>query len=111
MNTNNNPDWAWPALIQSLQRDIASLRDHADEARREAQAAREAHRREIDGLIEQLRDVKEALKPIISERQAAQEGRRRMLWDWAGRGGWVLLVALAIAAWHYVTNHLGVKHE
>ena len=45
-------DWAWPALIQSLQHDIAALRSSMDDARRETAQVRELHRKELDGLIE-----------------------------------------------------------
>lgn len=106
MNTNNSPDWAWPALIASLQRDISNLRDHVDEVRRDAVAAREQHRREVEALIEQLREVKAHLEPIISERDAAKKARREMLWGWMGKGGWVIILAAAATAWHWVTKHL-----
>lgn len=107
MNTNNNPDWAWPALIQSLQRDITHLRDLMDEARRETAAAREAHRKELDALIEQLREVKSHLEPILSEREAAKKARREMVWGWMGKGGWVIILAAAATAWHWISKHLG----
>jgi hypothetical protein len=34
-----------------------------------------------------------------------------MLWDWIGKGGWILLTGVAIAVWHYMTKHLGIDHE
>lgn len=106
MNTNNSPDWAWPALIQSLQHDISKLRDHVDEARREAAAAREIHRREIEGLIDQLREVKSHLEPIVEERKAARNSRRDIASDWTKKGGWLMILGLLAAVWHYVSNHV-----
>lgn len=100
-------DWTWQALIQSLQSDIAHLRDLMDEARRETAQARDIHRRELDALIEQLREVKSHLEPILTEREAAKKARNEMLWGWAGRGGWVLIAAAGFAIWHYLTKHMG----
>lgn len=98
-------DWTWQALIQSLQNDIEHLREHVDEGKKEAAE----HRRQIDGLIDQLREVKAHLEPILSERQAAQKARREMLWGWAGKGGWLLLFGLLMAVWHYISSHINFK--
>ena len=103
--TNEHADWAWPALIHSLQNDIAHLRELMDEARRETSAAREAHRRELDALIEQLRLVKHELDPILEEREAAKAARREMVWGWIGKGGWMLVLGALAAAWHFLTEH------
>lgn len=100
-------DWAWPALIQSLQHDISHLREMMDDARRETAASRELHRKELDGLIEQLREVRSQLGPIVNERQQTQKARRAVLWDWIGKGGWVLIAGAAMAIWHYLAKHLG----
>lgn len=104
-------DWAWPALIQSLQRDIEHLRGSVDDMRRESVQSRERHRDELDDLIDQLRRVRSELDPILSERQAAQKAKRAVLWDWIGKGGWILLTGVALAAWHYLTKHAGIDHE
>jgi len=98
-------DWAWPALIQSLQRDIEHLRGAVDDMRRETLHSRERHRDELDGLIEQLREVRAELDPILEERQTAREAKREMLWGWLGKAGWVALIALGAAVWHYLTEH------
>ena len=102
---NREPDWAWPALIQSLQRDIDHLRTLIDEARREGTHAREVHRQELDTLIDELREVRTELDPILEERQTARDAKREMLWGWVGKAGWVALIALGVAAWHYITEH------
>lgn len=98
-------DWAWPALIASLQHDIAQLRGAMDEARRETSTARELHRRELDALIEQLRDMKRELGPIVEERNAAKEARRDILWGWIGKGGWALIATAVAIFWHWITRH------
>jgi hypothetical protein len=102
----SSPDWAWPALIQSLQRDIEHLRDLMDDARRETAATREAHRKELDALIEQLRAVKAELDPILEEREARRKARRAVAWEWAGKGGWALFALIALAVWHWISEHL-----
>jgi len=94
-------------LIESLQRDIAHLREHVDEGRREAAE----HRRQIDALIEQLHEVRSRLEPILSEREAAIKSRRDLMWSWASKGGWVLMAAIGYAVWHYVTRHLGIRND
>ena len=104
-------DWAWPALIQSLQRDIEHLRGAVDDLRRETVQSRERHRDELDGLIDKLREVRSELDPILSERAGARKAKRDMMWDWIGKGGWIVLTGLAIAVWHYMTKHLGIDHE
>ena len=78
-------DWAWPALIQSLQRDIEHPRGAVDDLRRETVQSRERHRDELDGLIDQLRAVRSELDPILSERAGARKAKRDMLWDWVGK--------------------------
>ena len=103
--TDSHADWAWPALIQSLQRDIAHLREMMDEARKENAAVREAHREQLDELIEELREVRSHLEPIISEREATQKARREVLWGWAGKGGWLILLGILMTAWHYISKH------
>ena len=98
-------DWAWPALIQSLQRDIEHLRGAVDDMRRESVQSRERHRDELDGLIDQLREVRTELDPILEERQTARAAKRQMLWGWVGKAGWIALLALGAAVWHYLTEH------
>jgi hypothetical protein len=108
MNNNNIPqtDWAWPALIQSLQRDIGQLRELMDEARRETFAAREAHRKELDALIEQLRAVREQLTPIVKEREDNTRLSRETRWSWVERGGWLVMGFIALAVWQFIRRHL-----
>lgn len=103
---NNNPDWAWPALIQSLQRDIANLRDLMDEARREAATAREVHRRELDSLIDQLRDLRNDLMPLKKERDENTKLARETRWAWIERLGWIVMGGIALAVWDFVRRHL-----
>jgi hypothetical protein len=98
-------DWAWPALIQSLQRDIEHLRGAVDDMRRETSHARERHREELDGLIDQLREVRSELDPILTEREASKAAKREMVWGWVGKGGWLVLLGTAAAVWHWITNH------
>ena len=98
-------DWAWPALIQSLQRDIEHLRGAVDDMRRESVQSRERHRDELDGLIDQLREVRTELDPILEERQAGRAAKREMVWGWLGKAGWIALLALGAAVWHYLTEH------
>jgi len=99
-------DWAWPALIQSLQHDIVRLHETVETLRRDTSAARDRHRDELDELIAQLRAVRSELDPIIEERKETQKAKREMFWDWVGRGGWVLIAGLAAAAWHYLNEHI-----
>ena len=103
---NAPTDWAWPALIQSLQHDIIRLHEIVELMRRETSDARERHREELDELIDRLRRVRSELDPILNERQAAQQAKREMVWDWVGKGGWVVLTGIAIAVWHYLTRHI-----
>ena len=103
---NNNPDWAWPALIQSLQRDISNLRDLMDEARREAATAREVHRRELDSLIDQLRDLRNDLMPLKKERDDNAKLARETRWSWIERAGWIVMGGIAFAVWEFVKRHL-----
>ncbi len=102
----NSPDWAWPALIHSLQRDISYLRDLVDEARRDSQQTREAHRRELNELIDQLRELRSHLEPLLNEREANTKAVRDLKWTWSERVGWGALAAIGFAVWHYLTNHL-----
>jgi hypothetical protein len=106
-NNTETADWAWTTLIRSLQNDIAHLRTVVDDARSETAAARDQHRREIDGLILQLRDLRNEIAPVLEDREAARKAKREMVWGWVGRGGWLALAVLAAAVWHWVTNHLG----
>jgi Spy/CpxP family protein refolding chaperone len=107
MNNNNPPaDWAWPALIQSLQRDIGQLRELMDEARRETIQVREIHRKELDALIDQLRSVREQLNPIVKEREDSNRLSRETRWSWIERTGWVVIGGLALAAWHFIKENL-----
>jgi hypothetical protein len=101
-----NSDWAWPALIESLQRDIGHLRELMDEARKETAAAREAHRRELDALIEQLRSVRNDLAPIVKEREDSEKLARQTRWSWIERLGWVVMGGLALAVWEFLRRHL-----
>ena len=99
-------DWAWPALIESLQRDIAHLRELMDEARRETAAAREAHRKELDGLIDQLREVKSHLDPIVKERADDDRLGKETRWRWIERAGWLAMGGIALAVWEFLRRHL-----
>lgn len=103
---NNTTDWAWPALIQSLQHDIAHLRELMDEARRETATAREIHRKELDALIEQLREVRSHLDPIVKERTTNSQLATQTRWAWIERLGWVVMGGIALAVWHYISKHL-----
>lgn len=103
---SEHADWAWPALIQSLQHDISKLRDLMDESRRETVAAREQHRRELDALIEQLREVKSHLEPMIRERTDREKLAQATWWKWIERAGWAGLVLAAYAIWHTIREHL-----
>jgi hypothetical protein len=80
---NTSGDWAWPALIQSLQHDIARLHELMDEERRDNAQARSEHRRQLDALIEQLRDVRAELDPIVDERRRTEDLRNKTWWAWA----------------------------
>ena len=101
----SSEDWAWPALIRSLQTDIAHLRELMDEARRETSAAREQHRRELDALIDQLRAVRHQLDPIVEERRAARDAQRQTVWKWIERAGWGGILIVGYALWHWLNNH------
>ena len=103
---NVQVDWAWPALIESLQRDIAHLRELMDEARRETAQAREAHRKELDALIEQLRLVRAELGPIVKEREEGERLARETRWSWFERAGWIVMGGLALAAWEFLRRQL-----
>jgi type VI protein secretion system component VasF len=98
-------DWAWPALIQSLQHDIIRLHETVEALRRDTTEARERHREELDDLIDQLRQVRAELSPIVDDRRAAKEARRDLLWGWIGKGGWAFIVAVAAILWHFLTRH------
>lgn len=102
---NGHPDWAWPALIQSLQSDISRLREAMDEARRETASARELHRRELDGLIEQLRDLRNEIAPVIRERHQARKHMDETRWAWIERLGWVVMGGIALAVWEFFKRH------
>lgn len=105
-NVPPSPDWAWPALIQSLQRDIAHLRELMDDARRETAAAREAHRLELNALIEQLRVVRDQVAPIVKEREEGSKLARETRWSWIERAGWVAMGGIALALWEFFKRHL-----
>jgi hypothetical protein len=105
-NVSPPTDWAWPALIQSLQRDIAHLRELMDEARRETAAAREAHRNELNALIEQLRIVRDQVDPIVKEREDSEKLARETRWSWIERAGWVVMGGIALAVWEFLKRHL-----
>jgi chromosome segregation ATPase len=102
-------DWAWPALIQSLQHDIARLHDAVELLRCDSQSSRDRHEREIGQLVEQLRDVQSQLRPIVSDRANITEAKRDISRRWIERGGWALIVAVAFTVWHYISTHLGEK--
>jgi hypothetical protein len=102
----SSADWAWPRLIDSLQRDIARLHESVEGMRQESVAAREQHRRELDILIGQLRDVRSQLDPIISERASTKSQLERLRWAWIERAGWVGIGVLALVFWEYVTRHM-----
>jgi hypothetical protein len=102
----SSPDWAWPALIQSLQRDVERLREAMDEARRETAAAREAHRKELDALIDQLRALRNDIAPIVKEREDDEKLARETRWSWIERAGWVVMGGLALAVWEFLRRHL-----
>jgi hypothetical protein len=99
-------DWAWPRLIDSLQRDITRLQDVVDEMRQDTIAARELHRRELDALIEQLRSMQSQLTPIVQARDGEAAAARSLKWSWLERLGWAGAVGLALIVWHYLTRHL-----
>lgn len=102
----SHPDWAWPALIQSLQRDVERLREAMDEARRETAAAREAHRRELDTIIEQLRQLRNDVSPIVKERETEDKLARETRWSWIERAGWIVIGGVALAAWEFVKRQV-----
>lgn len=99
-------DWAWPALIQSLQRDVERLREAMDEARRETAQAREAHRKELDALIDQLRALRNDISPIVKEREDSAKLARETRWSWIERAGWIAMGGIALAVWEYLRRHL-----
>jgi hypothetical protein len=99
-------DWAWPALIESLQRDISHLRELMDESRRESAATREAHRKELDCLIEQLRSVRDQVDPIIKEREESERLAREARWSWIERLGWIVMGGIALAVWEFIKRQL-----
>lgn len=105
MENVSQTDWAWPRLLDSLQRDISRLHETVEMMRRETSEARERHRQELDHLIEQLRQVRSELDPIITERIASKKARNEMLWDWFGRAGWIAIFGALATAWHYLTKH------
>ena len=102
----NSPDWAWPALIQTLQQDIARLHAAVDTLRHEHHSAREHHQAEIGRLVEQLREVQQQLEPIVEDRTTFRDDRREVSKRWFERAGWGLLLAVGYAVWHYLSNHL-----
>ena len=106
MTNNNHGDWAWPALIQSLQQDITHLRELMDDVRRESSNAREQHRQELNHMIEQLRDLRDKLHPIVKEREDTQKLARQTRWAWIERFGWILMGGIALSVWHYISKHL-----
>ena len=102
-------DWAWPALIQSLQHDIARLHDAVELLRCDSQSSRDRHEREIGQLVDQLREVQHQLHPIVKDRANVTEAKRDISRRWIERGGWALIVAVAFTVWHYISTHLGEK--
>ena len=105
-NVSPPTDWAWPALIQSLQRDVERLREAMDEARRETVQAREAHRKELDALIDQLRSLRNDISPIVKEREDGERLARETRWSWVERAGWIVMGGLALAAWEFLKRNL-----
>ena len=99
-------DWAWPALIESLQRDIAHLRELADESRRDVAATREQHRRELDALIEQLREVRTQLTPLVQARANHDRLSQETRWRWIERLGWVAMGAVALGLWELIKRQM-----
>ena len=99
-------DWAWPALIQSLQRDILHLREVVEQHRHDSDQARDAHRRELDSLIQQLRELRNDIEPVITDRAETQKLARQTRWGWIEKAGWVLAGGIAIAAWDFIKRHL-----
>jgi uncharacterized membrane protein YccC len=99
-------DWAWPALIQSLQHDILALRSSMDEARRETAQTREQHRRELDALIEQLRDLRNDINPVVKERQSRDALAQKTRWAWIERAGWVVMGGIALAVWEFLKRQI-----
>lgn len=99
-------DWAWPRLLDSLQRDITRLHETVELMRRETVEARERHREELDGLISQLRQVRAELDPILTEREKLADARDDVKWKWIDRAAWAAAVGIALAVWHYVKNHV-----
>ena len=99
-------DWAWPRLLDSLQRDITRLQEIVDEMRKDTLAAREMHRRDLDALIEQLRSLQAQLTPIVQERVSEKDAARDVKWSWLEKAGWAGIVGLGWIIWHFITRHL-----
>lgn len=100
-------DWAWPKLIESLQRDIELLREEHRRMRDETVAAREVHRRELDALIDQLRGLRNDIAPIVKDREDNAKLARETRWSWIERAGWVVMGGIALAVWRWFENHFG----
>ena len=81
-------DWAWPALIQSLQRDIEHLRGAVDDLRRETVQSRERHRDELDDLP---RGAAVILWRYHDGWAAHPDWPAWHLWTYSGRGWWFRL--------------------
>jgi hypothetical protein len=106
VNVPPSADWAWPRLIESLQRDIYELRETVNDIRKETAIARDKHRDEVDGLIEQLRSIRTALDPIVSSRDSDMTAKQRLKWAWIERLGWVAMGGIAIALWEFIKREL-----
>jgi hypothetical protein len=106
---NEKDDWAWPALIHTLQQDISRLHAAVETLRNDHQASRDRYQAEVARLVDQLRAVQQQLEPIVKDRSATQNDRREIGVRWAERAGWGLLLGVGYAIWHYITNHLHAK--
>lgn len=105
-NQNDRGDWAWPRLIDSLQRDIELLRQNVAESREESKAQAEAHRRQVDELIAQLREVQSDIRPIVEREKRSDEARQKLRTAWLEKAGWAVLVLLGVAVWEYLKGRL-----
>lgn len=102
VNADSTNDWVWPKLIESLQRDIERLRETIEATRQEAATVREAHRKELDALIEQLRSLRNDLNPIVSERVQNARLAKETRWKWIERLGWVAMGGVSLAVWEFL---------
>ena len=94
-------DWAWPKLIDSLQRDISQLQSAVEAMRQQSSEAAIEHRKEIDSLIQSLRVVRDEIRPLAEKHKRDTEGMHRIKVAWAERAGWAVLGGIAYLVWQY----------